>query len=76
MKLKLTYIKNNMKNKILLLPLISFLCFSCKKDYTCECTSLYGTSTYIIHNTKKKAQKECNEKATYNNPDNTNCKIK
>jgi hypothetical protein len=55
---------------------IAVLFFSCKKDFTCECTTLYGNSISTIHNTKKKAQKECSEKPTFNNSQESNCKIK
>jgi hypothetical protein len=65
-----------MKTKILILAFTSNFFISCKKDYTCECTTIYGNSISTIHNTKKNAEKECSEKPTYSNSQETNCKIK
>jgi hypothetical protein len=65
-----------MKIKYLVFSFITFIVISCKKDYTCQCTTLYGNSISTIHNTKKKAQKECSEKPTFNNSQESNCKIK
>lgn len=65
-----------MKSKKLIFAITFLFFISCKKDYTCECTSLNGTSVYTIHNTKKKAEKECSEKPTFSNSQESNCKIK
>lgn len=65
-----------MKSKLILIGSTVLLFISCKKDYTCECTSLYGVTISTIHNTNKKAQKECNETVIYNNSQETSCKIK
>lgn len=65
-----------MKKIISLTFIFSVFFTACKKDYTCECSTLYGTSISTIHNANKKAQKECSEKPTYNNSIETSCKIK
>lgn len=69
-----------MKKVILFAAAGMFVLASCKKDYTCECTSTNGsTSTSVsttINDTKKNAEQECeaqNESAgTYSKT----CKIK
>lgn len=65
-----------MKTTYLIFSFIALLLISCKKDYTCQCTTLYGNSISTIHNTKKKAEKECNEKPTFNGSQESNCKIR
>ena len=34
---------------------------SCKKDYVCECVTIYNTTNTTIHDTKKKAEAKCEE---------------
>jgi hypothetical protein len=55
-----------MKNILYSAALVTLVVFSsCKKDYTCECTSKdntgasYGTSSVTIHSTKKDAESAC-----------------
>ena len=62
--------------KIISLTFVVIFFTACKKDYTCECNTLFGTSISTIHNTKKKATKECAEKPTFSNSQESNCKIK
>ena len=66
--------------KIIFLSFISSTIFtSCKKDFTCECQiTLYGMESIqktSIHNTKKKAKKECEEKIFKDNQ-TTSCSLK
>ena len=51
------------------LALITTTLFSCKKDYTCQCSKVYVTSTgsttvndgsYIFKDNKVQAEDECN----------------
>jgi hypothetical protein len=46
---------------------------SCKKDYVCECVSIYGTTNTTIHDTKKKAVAKCDETISQGS---ATCKIK
>ena len=69
-----------MKKIILLSFLLNiFFISSCKKDYTCVCDIvIYGSNTTQktnIHNTKKKAKKECEEQIFKANQ-TTSCSIK
>jgi hypothetical protein len=50
-----------MKSQIITLFLLTCVLTSCKKDYACECESIYETTTVTIHDTKKKAIAKCNE---------------
>ena len=53
---------------------------SCKKDYTCECSSSAGgvtiSASTTIKDTKKKAEEACTAKATTTNGVTTSCTIK
>lgn len=53
---------------------------SCKKDYTCECTTtalgLTASASTTINNTKKKAEEACTAGSTTANGATTTCKIK
>jgi hypothetical protein len=61
-----------MKKFILSAVAVSFMFLgtSCKKNYTCECTtsdSVNGTTTtssFVINDTKKNAEEGCNVQAT------------
>ena len=65
-----------------LLVLVAFS--SCKKDYTCECTTSDGqggnyASSVTIHTTKKDADNACSGKATSTGGGSTistTCKLK
>lgn len=52
-----------MKKVILFAAAGLFVLASCKKDYTCECTSTNGgataTASTTINDTKKNAEQEC-----------------
>jgi len=56
-----------MKKIILSLIVVAAVSTSCKKDYTCACTS-NGTvvTTYIINGTKQTATDACTAKGTSN----------
>ena len=74
-----------MKKLLLVAAVAAFTMTSCKKDYTCECTtsvSILGvttsaTASTTIKDTKKKAKETC-EKGTVSNSagSTTTCKIK
>ncbi len=53
---------------------------SCKKDYTCECTStvfgISASSSTVITDTKKKAEEACTAGSASANGATTTCKIK
>ena len=50
-----------MKKGLIILGLVIFVMTSCKKDYTCSCTSSgQVVSTSIIKDTKRKAESACN----------------
>ncbi|MGZ4089656.1 MAG: hypothetical protein ACXVNO_02990 [Bacteroidia bacterium] len=67
--------KKRVSNKIRIFDLIKIILLlfpvsagltSCKKDYTCECTSAPGSSSqpkseFAIHDTKRQAEKRCRE---------------
>lgn len=63
--IKLLIKKTIMKKQLLIATAFILLCFvSCKKDYTCECTSkvdgaTIGTTNTSIKATKKKASALC-----------------
>jgi hypothetical protein len=70
-------------NSLLILVLCSFLCISCRKDYTCECTTIdssgtFGTSvTSNVYNGKKKDVKNaCESRSFISGTFSTSCKIK
>jgi hypothetical protein len=69
-----------MKKIIAIAALGVFTLASCKKDYTCECTStVFGISSTVsstIKNTKKKAEEACTAGSTTANGATTTCKIK
>jgi hypothetical protein len=59
-----------MKNKIIILGLaiVATTMFSCKKDYTCQCSKVYATSSgststndgsYIFKDNKVSAESKC-----------------
>jgi hypothetical protein len=52
-----------MKNTILLFVILTIttLLFSCKKNYTCECTGNLFGDVLTIRATKKNAQKQCDQ---------------
>jgi hypothetical protein len=71
--------------KILLPATITLLLFafsSCKKDYTCVCTSSYATSmtpkttTTIIHDTKGSARSRCADMGSLDIFGGTFCELK
>ena len=47
-----------MKN-IILIVLTIIILTACKKEYTCECDNPGGHVVYVIHDSKKNAEKEC-----------------
>ena len=53
---------------------------SCKKEYTCECTTtglgLTVSAETVIKDTKKKAEDTCTAGSTTNGGASTTCKIK
>ena len=54
---------------------------SCKKEYTCECTTTdgsttVGTTTTTIKDTKKKAEDACNALNVSSGTAKTECKLK
>jgi hypothetical protein len=61
-----------MKKIIFVLALLSVRMVSCKKEYSCTCTTTTtgwmgttnGTSTSVIKDTKKKAEETCREKSS------------
>jgi len=58
-----------MKKVVLGVAALSFLALvSCKKDYTCECTStgsgFSGSSSVTINDTKKNAEEACEASAS------------
>ena len=54
-----------MKSQKISLFLLTFVStcvlMSCKKDYVCECVTIYNTTKTTIHDTKKKAVAKCDE---------------
>jgi hypothetical protein len=43
-----------MKLKLTLIALVTLTLVSCKKDYECECTSVYYTNGYYSHQVEDK----------------------
>lgn len=61
-----------MKQKILIIGIVSLSAISCKKNYNCVCTTVYSgvmqgtpnvTQTTTIDDTKTNATVQCNDKA-------------
>lgn len=69
-----------MKKIIAIAALGVFTLASCKKEYTCECTTsgfgVSATATTVIKDTKKKADDACTAGSTTANGATTTCKIK
>ncbi len=76
-----------MLKNVLIVFVFTFLFFSCKKDYTCECiqTDSDGDSgppiTFVIHDTKNKAETKCENQITIEDlypeaESSTNCQLK
>ncbi len=58
-----------MKKVLLIAAVAGMAMVSCKKDYTCECTTkdngtVMGTSSVTIKDTKKNADEACSGKAS------------
>jgi hypothetical protein len=59
-----------MKKVLLVAAIAAFAMSSCKKDYTCECTSKDSNGTVIstadgtVHTTKSKAKDACSQTAS------------
>jgi hypothetical protein len=76
--------KSEMKKNLLIIAVAGLAMASCKKDFTCECTTtdngtVVATATGTIHTTKKKANDACNQTATSSvggSTAKTECKIK
>jgi hypothetical protein len=78
--------KTRIMKKITLLAIVAcaFSLASCKKDYTCECTTTYNgitaTGSTTIKDTKKKAKDACEKESTTSSiggyTSTTDCKIK
>ena len=69
-----------MKKILLIAAVAGFVMTSCKKDYTCECTTT-GTgstqvTTFTITDTKSKATDACEGTGSVVGPLTTTCKIK
>ena len=67
--------------KVLLLGAFAIIGLaSCKKDYTCECTSeangISATASTTIKDTKKKAKEACESKSVSTGSSTSSCKIK
>jgi len=72
-----------MKKMLLVAAVAGLALASCKKDYTCECTTkdtsngtVMGTSSVTIKDTKKKAEDACNGKKATAGTLTTECAIK
>ena len=69
-----------MKKLFIVAVVASFGMVSCKKDYTCECTTTSGnssiTGTSTVNATKKDAKTACENGSTTNGSYTTTCKIK
>jgi hypothetical protein len=70
--------------KVLLVAAVAFAFASCKKDYTCECTTTTAgisvTASTTVKDTKKKATDACEKGTTSSSvagiSSSTTCKIK
>ena len=49
---------------------------SCKKNYTCECTTNGSTSSVTYKETKKNAEKACDALNAQGSASGTTCKLK
>jgi hypothetical protein len=71
-----------MKKIILLAVVAGLASVSCKKDYTCECTSkdntgkVTDTSTLTFHASKSDAETACNSNYTSSSGDSEVCALK
>lgn len=72
--------KNMKKITLLAVALVAISFASCKKDYTCECTStvlgLSATASTTIHDTKSKAKDACTAKNSSSTGTSVTCAIK